>query len=29
MAVIFGGFMTIIVVIITWIKAPGLRRFEY
>jgi MFS family permease len=29
MAVIFGGFMTIIVVIITWIKAPGLRKFEY
>ncbi|HVE62025.1 MAG TPA: MFS transporter, partial [Chitinophagaceae bacterium] len=29
MAVIFGGFMTILVVIITWIKAPGLRKFEY
>ncbi|MFN2458275.1 MAG: MFS transporter [Chitinophagaceae bacterium] len=28
-AVIFGGFMTIIVVIITWVKAPGLRKFEY
>ncbi len=29
MAVLFGGFMTILVVIITWIKAPGLRKFEY
>jgi len=29
MAVIFGGFLTIVVVIITWIKAPGLRKFEY
>ncbi|MBD0333239.1 MAG: MFS transporter, partial [Chitinophagaceae bacterium] len=28
-AVIFGGFMTIIVVIVTWLKAPGLRKFEY
>ncbi len=28
-AVLFGGCMTIIVVIITWIKAPGLRKFEY
>lgn len=28
-AVIFGGVMTIIVVIITWIKAPRLRKFEY
>jgi MFS family permease len=28
-AVIFGGFMTIIVVIIAWIKAPHLRKFEY
>lgn len=28
-AVIFGGSMTLIVVIITWLKAPGLRKFEY
>lgn len=28
-AVIFGGCMTILVAIITWIKAPGLRKFEY
>jgi len=28
-AVVFGGIMTIIVVIITWFKAPGLRKFEY
>ena len=28
-AVIFGGCMTIIVAIIAWIKAPGLRKFEY
>ena len=28
-AVIFGGVMTILVVIITWIKAPGIRKFEY
>jgi MFS family permease len=28
-AIIFGGVMTIIVVIIAWIKAPGLRKFEY
>ena len=28
-AVIFGGFMTILVVIISWWKAPGLRKFEY
>ena len=28
-AVLFGGFMTIIVVIITWFKAPALRKFEY
>jgi MFS family permease len=28
-AVVFGGFMTILVVLITWIKAPGLRKFEY
>lgn len=28
-AVIFGGFMTVLVVIVTWFKAPGLRKFEY
>jgi MFS family permease len=28
-SVIFGGCMTLLVVIITWIKAPGLRKFEY
>jgi MFS family permease len=28
-AVIFGGSMTLLVVIITWFKAPGLRKFEY
>ncbi len=28
-AIIFGGCMTLIVVIITWFKAPGLRKFEY
>ena len=28
-AIIFGGLMTIIVVFIAWIKAPGLRKFEY
>lgn len=28
-AVIFGGAMTTLVVIITWIKAPKLRKFEY
>jgi len=28
-AVIFGGSMTLLVVIITWIKAPRLRKFEY
>lgn len=28
-SVIFGGCMTLIVVIFTWIKAPGLRKFEY
>lgn len=28
-AVIFGGVMTTLVVIITWFKAPGLRKFEY
>lgn len=28
-SVIFGGFMTLLVVIITWWKAPTLRKFEY
>lgn len=28
-SVIFGGCMTLLVVIATWFKAPGLRKFEY
>ncbi|HEX6334177.1 MAG TPA: MFS transporter [Flavisolibacter sp.] len=28
-AVLFGGFMTVIVVVISWFRAPGLRKFEY
>jgi MFS family permease len=28
-AIIFGGIMTIVVVIVSWIKAPRLRKFEY
>lgn len=28
-SVLFGGCMTLFVVIITWIKAPTLRKFEY
>ena len=28
-AVLFGGCMTLLVVIIAWIKAPALRKFEY
>jgi len=28
-SVIFGGCMTVIVVIVTWFKAPTLRKFEY
>jgi MFS family permease len=28
-AVLFGGSMTLLVVIITWIKSPTLRKFEY
>jgi MFS family permease len=28
-AVIFGGIMTIVVVIVSWIRAPRLRKFEY
>ncbi len=28
-SVVFGGCMTILVVILTWFKAPGLRKMEY
>lgn len=28
-AVIFGGCMTLVIAIITWFKAPSLRKFEY
>jgi hypothetical protein len=28
-AVVFGGCMTIAVAVITWFKAPGLRKLEY
>ncbi len=28
-SVVFGGCMTMLVVLITWIKAPDLRRMEY
>jgi MFS family permease len=28
-AVLFGGTMTLLVVIITWFKSPTLRKFEY
>jgi len=28
-SVVFGGCMTLLVVMVTWIKAPGLRKFEY
>ncbi len=28
-SVVFGGCMTILVVIFTWVKAPGLRKMEY
>lgn len=28
-SVVFGGGMTLLVVIITWIKAPGLRKLQY
>jgi MFS family permease len=28
-SVVFGGCMTLVVVIVTWIKAPTLRKFEY
>ena len=28
-AIIFGGCITLLVVIITWFKAPSLKKFEY
>lgn len=28
-SVVFGGCMTLLVVIITWVKAPSLRKMEY
>ncbi len=28
-SVVFGGCMTLIVVIVTWVKVPKLRKFEY
>lgn len=28
-AIIFGGVMTVVVVLVSWIKAPRLRKFEY
>ncbi len=28
-SVVFGGSMTVLVVIITWLKAPSLRKMEY
>jgi hypothetical protein len=28
-SVIFGGGMTLLVVILTWLKAPTLRKMEY
>lgn len=28
-SVVFGGCMTLLVVGVTWFKAPGLRKFEY
>jgi len=28
-SVVFGGTMTDLVVIITWFKAPSLRKMEY
>ena len=28
-SVIFGGSMTLLVVVITWFKAPSLRKMEY
>jgi hypothetical protein len=28
-SVVFGGAMTLLVVFVTWFKAPTLRKFEY
>jgi MFS family permease len=28
-SVIFGGCMTLFIVVVTWVKVPGLRKFEY
>lgn len=28
-SVIFGGCMTLLITVLTWLKAPGLRKFEY
>jgi hypothetical protein len=28
-SVVFGGCMTLLVVIVSWVKAPALRKFEY
>lgn len=28
-SVVFGGAMTLLVVLITWFKAPSLRKMEY
>ena len=28
-SVIFGGCMTLLVAVLTWFRAPGLRKFEY
>ncbi len=28
-SVIFGGFMTLLVVVVTWFKAPALKKMEY
>ena len=28
-SVVFGGCMTLLVVVITWFKAPTLRKMEY
>ena len=28
-SVVFGGCMTLAVVVFTWFKAPSLRKFEY
>ena len=28
-SVVFGGCMTILIVILTWIKAPSLKKLEY